>query len=169
MEAECYNELVDKGGCPSHPISLGRDILYHSGEYRKILSFWQNGLDQWTVFRYQLFEWNYFRSNQRFQRRSRHRFSSYCQKLPDHLSRQGFVHAFQLDENPDEQDKLTTWIECLGCESIKHKMHLCDVNRRQPQFNEAWKNLIDSGVLSPLDTAESLWAFPPGDSATYRG
>ena len=38
-EIKYYNTLVNKGGRPSHPVSLSRDILENPGEYREILSY----------------------------------------------------------------------------------------------------------------------------------
>ena len=51
-ETECYNTLVREGGRPSHPVSLGRDVLEDPGEYREILSYWQLDGDgrAWIVF-----------------------------------------------------------------------------------------------------------------------
>jgi hypothetical protein len=40
-ETEYYNTLIREGGRPSHPVSLGRDVLEDPGEYREILSYWQ--------------------------------------------------------------------------------------------------------------------------------
>ena len=40
-QTEYYNTLIREGGRPSHPVSLGRDILEDPGEYREILSYWQ--------------------------------------------------------------------------------------------------------------------------------
>jgi hypothetical protein len=42
-ETEYYNTLINEGGRPSHPISLGSDILENYGEYYEILSRWQKG------------------------------------------------------------------------------------------------------------------------------
>jgi hypothetical protein len=41
-ETEYYNTLVAEGGRPSHPVSLGRDVIENPEEYREILSYWQS-------------------------------------------------------------------------------------------------------------------------------
>jgi hypothetical protein len=42
QQTEYYKTLVNKGGRPSHPVSLGRDVIENPGEYREILSYWQS-------------------------------------------------------------------------------------------------------------------------------
>ncbi|KAG4437684.1 hypothetical protein IFR05_006846 [Cadophora sp. M221] len=54
-QTECYNTLITEGGRPSHPVSLGRDILENPGEHHEILSYWQLVSDDaegrtWEVF-----------------------------------------------------------------------------------------------------------------------
>ncbi|KAK0104850.1 hypothetical protein ONS95_005116 [Cadophora gregata] len=56
-ETRFYDTLVREGGRPSHPVSLGRDVLENPGEYREILSFWNHGLKDWEVFHPQMSEW----------------------------------------------------------------------------------------------------------------
>ncbi|KAF2193575.1 hypothetical protein K469DRAFT_745128 [Zopfia rhizophila CBS 207.26] len=41
-ETKAYHALVSDGGRPSHPLSLLEDIVKSPGEYREILSFWQD-------------------------------------------------------------------------------------------------------------------------------
>jgi len=57
-QTECYNSLISEGGRPSHPVSLGRDILEDPGEYREILSYWQiRSHEKWQVFWSQMGNW----------------------------------------------------------------------------------------------------------------
>jgi hypothetical protein len=65
-EMEYYNTLVREGGRPSHPVSLGRDVLEEPGEYREILSYWQLVNHDaegrvWKVLGSQIYEWQQFR------------------------------------------------------------------------------------------------------------
>lgn len=69
QQTENYNELVKHGGRPSHPLSRLEDIVKDPGEYREILSFWQDGRDdRWMVFGAQSRRWYDFRRLQRFAR-----------------------------------------------------------------------------------------------------
>ena len=40
LEKEAYRALLADGGCASHPVSLGFDIIYNPGEFKDILWFW---------------------------------------------------------------------------------------------------------------------------------
>jgi hypothetical protein len=65
QQAKYYNTLVNEGGRPSHPVSLGRDNLEDPGEYREILSYWQLVNHDaegrvWKVFGSQMCEWKRF-------------------------------------------------------------------------------------------------------------
>lgn len=63
-ETKYYNTLVNEGGRPSHPVSLGRDIIEDPREYREILSYWQRGENDWKVFESQMGRWKKFRRRQ---------------------------------------------------------------------------------------------------------
>ncbi|KAF2189914.1 hypothetical protein K469DRAFT_683268 [Zopfia rhizophila CBS 207.26] len=69
-QTEAYHALVNDGGRPSHPLSLLEDIVKSPGEYREILSFWQDRgkPDDWKVFMDQLSRWEDFRRLQKFAR-----------------------------------------------------------------------------------------------------
>ena len=63
------------------------------------------------------------------------------------LTEHGFTQSFQLDEDPERQDKLTTWIEYLDFEYWWYDKDMRFVKRHQPQYDEAWKKLVDLKVL----------------------
>jgi hypothetical protein len=69
-ETEYYEELLNRGGRPSHPISLEYDVAKSLPEYREILSFWQrnpDGPDAWKgVFSCQLGSGKLFASTNNF-------------------------------------------------------------------------------------------------------
>jgi hypothetical protein len=81
------------------------------------------------------------------------------------LKKHGFTQSVQLHEDPEQQDKLTTWIEFLNYEYRRYDSCIDTINRLQPQFDKAWKTLVDSKVLRPLETPEFLWDLM---SATQR-
>ncbi|KAH8757978.1 hypothetical protein F5883DRAFT_683243, partial [Diaporthe sp. PMI_573] len=70
------------------------------------------------------------------------------------LAEYGFTQPFQFDDNPTQQDKLTTWIEYLGYECWVHYRYASRVKRMQPKYDVAWKKLVESSVLRPFETKE---------------
>ncbi|TAQ88568.1 hypothetical protein B7494_g3121 [Chlorociboria aeruginascens] len=163
VETEHYNALISDGGRPSHPISLGRDILKDPGEYREIISYWQKGCHDersWQVFGSQRGYWESFRKHQQRMRKSS-RFPVYCQRVQDRLRRHGFERPFQLHKDLEQQEKLTTWIEFLqvqyeACDSYENI-----VVRDQSKYDEAWKTLEETKVLRPWETAEYIGSHIP--------
>jgi len=163
-QAEYYNTLVDEGGRPSHPVSLGRDIIETPGEYREILSFWQRGSNDWKVFGRQMGEWRRFRAWQQ-NNREEGRFPKYVEGVKGGLAEHEFTRSFQLDEDLERQDKLTTWIEYLDYEYWWYDKDMRFVKRHQPRYDEAWKKLVDSKVLRSSETEEFICNI---DSAFQR-
>lgn len=140
-ETEYYNGLINDGGRPSHPISLGYDIAKNGEKYREILSFWQTDPDHpdsWKVYGCQLVEWESFREHQRSERKKG--FSAYCQRLHDRLARHGFKQPFQLDEELYRQDKTATWIEFLNYEYWKYDISAGVVSLRQSRHDKAGRS-----------------------------
>ncbi|KAF8857851.1 hypothetical protein BDZ45DRAFT_422902 [Acephala macrosclerotiorum] len=154
-ETEYYNTLVNEGGRPSHPVSLGQNIIEDPGEYREILSYWQRGENDWKVFGSQMGEWREFR---RWQRKNREdgRFPKYVEGVKQGLAEHGFTRSFELDADPERQDKLTTWVEFLDYEYWWYDIDMRFVKRLQPQYDEAWKELTDTQVLRPDETEEFI-------------
>jgi hypothetical protein len=140
-ETEYYNTLIREGGRPSHPVSLGRDVLEDPGEYREILSYWQlhNGDAEnrkWKMFRSQMCEWQIFLEYQR-EHRQEGRFPTYINALKRSFARHDFTRPYQLDEDPERQDKLTTWIEFLDYEYWIYDRYMATLKLRQPMYDEA--------------------------------
>ncbi|MCJ1246658.1 hypothetical protein MMC30_003867 [Trapelia coarctata] len=152
-ETGYYNRLVNEGGRPSHPISLGRDIITDPGEYREILSFWQIHEEDWMVFGRQLSEWQRFR-DQQCRMREQGRFPVYHQAAQDRLRRNGFERSFRLNEERARQDKPTTWIEFLNYEYMIYEKEAKTIQRLQPRIDEAWKKVVDSKLLGSFETEE---------------
>ena len=152
-ETKHYNTLISEGGRPSHPVSLGRDVLEHP-DYREILSYW-GGENKWEVFQSQMGEWRGFRNYQR-SNRGEGRFLAYIDAVKRSLARHGFTRPVELAEDLDRQDKLTTWIEFLDFEHWFYDKDIRIVKRLQPGYDEAWKELVDSHVLKPNETEEFI-------------
>jgi hypothetical protein len=153
-----YNQLISEGGRPSHPLSLGQAILENPGEYGEILSYWQNERPGWKVFGPQLKNWQEFRQWQ-VSNRSDNRFRKYAEDVKRDLTGHGFRRQFNLQEDPELQDKLTTWIEYLGYEYWWYDGDVELVERRQPLYGKAREELENSGILRLLDTEEAIWSF----------
>ncbi|KAJ4307301.1 hypothetical protein N0V88_000684 [Collariella sp. IMI 366227] len=83
-------------------------------------------------------------------------FPAYAEAVTKRLAEHGFTQTFQLDPDPAQQDKLTTWIEylCYGyCWRDRCIENLRDL---QPEYDDAWKQLVDAGVLKSGETEERL-------------
>ncbi|KAL9013440.1 MAG: hypothetical protein Q9173_001867 [Seirophora scorigena] len=153
-EVEFYNTLIKEGGRPSHPINLGPGVAQDPGEYREILSVWQHQSDfhgTWKVFRAQMHEWRAFRLYQRDHREGG-RFPGYVELVKRSLARHDFARLFEPIEDLEHQDKLTTWIEFLDYEYWLYDKDMRFVKHGQPQYDEAWKELVDSHVLRHFET-----------------
>ena len=160
---ENYNILVNEGGRPSWPVGLGRDIRENPGEYREILSYWQlvDGDAEnrtWEVFEQQVRRWRGFGKWQRFSREEG-RFCKHVERVKGRLAKHGFTRPFQLENDLEQQDTLTTWIEYLGYEYWFYDKDMNYVKRNQPDYDKAWKELVDSRVLRPFETEKSLFDF----------
>ncbi|KXX80631.1 hypothetical protein MMYC01_203397 [Madurella mycetomatis] len=86
-------------------------------------------------------------------------FPEYIAEAKRHLAKHGFTRSFQLDEDPARQDKLTTWIEYLNFEYSYHDRYKRSIKRLRPKYNEAWKKLVDSEVLRPGETDETVYTI----------
>ena len=159
-EMKYYNTLVSEGGRPSHPVSLGPDVIEDPGKYREILSYWQVVNHDaegrvWRVFASQKARWRAFREWQQ-KNRENGRFPTYFEGVKQGLAEHEFTRTFQLDQDPERQDKLTTWIEYLDYEYRWYDKDMRFVKLHQPEYDAAWKELVDSQVLRPSETQEFI-------------
>jgi hypothetical protein len=83
-------------------------------------------------------------------------FSKYAERMKKRLAKYGFSRPFQLKSDLLRQDTLTTWIEYLGYEYRFYDQYASYVKRFQRVHDKAWKNLVDSGVLSAGETIEVI-------------
>ena len=86
-------------------------------------------------------------------------FDEYNEALRTLLAQYGFTRPFQVEEDPQRQDKATEWIEYMGYEHAMHYMHTRALKRLQPAFDEEWKTLVDSIVLQPHETQETFLGY----------
>ena len=156
-ETECYNTLVNDGGRPSHPIRFLEHVVRSPGRYREILSFWQDHPDEWRVFGKQSERWRDFRRHQRSMREDG-RFAEYAADAKDRLARHNFTRLFRLNEDLNQQNRLMTWIEYLNYEYRIRNNYMHSVQHDQSQYDNAWKDLLDSNVLDPSETENTICA-----------
>jgi hypothetical protein len=160
-EQEAYDALVAGGGRPSHPLRLIQDVLAAPGEYRDILTFWQDRPDEWQVFTKQLRRWRRFRQFQASERRSDGSFPLYAHRVETYLAHRHdfeFPPAFrtaagELKEDPAGQSKLATWIEYLFFEHVQSSTYKQSMAKHTRDYLEAWDALVKSGVLDPAEEA----------------
>ncbi|KAL8913492.1 MAG: hypothetical protein Q9171_001680 [Xanthocarpia ochracea] len=166
-EVECYSTLIKEGGRPSHPINLGPSVAQDPGDYREILSVWlrrSHAHDGWMVFEAQMHEWRAFRQYQRHHREGG-RFPKYVELVKRSLARHEFTRPFEPLEDLEHQDELTTWVEFLDYEYWLYDKDMRFLERRQPQYDEAWKELVGSHILRHFETEAFVCSI---DSAFYH-
>ena len=93
-------------------------------------------------------------------------FLDYVDAVKRRLARHGFTRPFQLLEDPQQQDALTTWIEYLGFEYWWLDRHQDSVNRLEPDYNERWQQMVVLKVLKPHETKDFIRTTP---SSMERG
>jgi len=81
-------------------------------------------------------------------------FPEYTERIKKRLSKYGFTRPFQLESDLSRQDSITTWIEYLAYEYWFYDQHASYIKRFQRKHDEAWKKLVDSGVLRPRESYE---------------
>lgn len=100
-------------------------------------------------------EWQRFRKYQR-SNSEEGRFPIYINAVKRSFARHEFTRPFELNEDLERQGKLTTWIEFVDYEYWLYKKGMRFVKRHQPQYDEAWKKLVDSKILRPFETEEFI-------------
>jgi hypothetical protein len=158
------------------------EVARNPGAYRETLLPWQDWPEadppEWDVFGRQMQHWWEFRQWQTFNRTKgaptivwdgtyvavynvffrnfRRASPDYTEALKKLLEQYGFTQTFQLQDDPASQDELTTWIEYLGYACAAHYRYTRLVRHHQPTYDEAWKALVNTGVLRPFETQEYL-------------
>ncbi|KAI0198796.1 hypothetical protein F4808DRAFT_462378 [Astrocystis sublimbata] len=177
-ERDNCNQLMNEGGRPLYSIDLIDDVAANPEAHRDMLRPWRSDRDGdnpgWEVFADQLQSWTRFRKFQEYYRREevyfypageikqnfltdfRHTSPTYFDAAKKLLEHYGFRRPFELEHDPKQQDKLTTWIEYLVFMYAIHYMWTCVAKKERPAYDRAWKKLVDAKVLRPSDTEEWL-------------
>lgn len=116
--------------------------------------------DDWCVFGPQMLRWMRFREWQA-RRRTLHKsyISEYTQWAKRFLLNRHSYTApvdFKFEEDPKQQDQLTTFIEYLTYEYNFYTERYAWYERRGKWYDKQWKKLVDSGVLRPYETEEFI-------------
>ena len=155
-EREAFRALAADGGRPIHPINRLRNVLAAPGEYRDILTYWQDRPDEWQVFTKQLARWKEFRAFQASERQRYPRdFAHYTQMIRAFLGHQHgfeFPTSFRTSEGGLHADsacqgKMATWVEYLYYEYRQHDSYKRVLEDHEPNYHKACMALIDSRVL----------------------
>lgn len=83
-------------------------------------------------------------------------FPGYVDAVKRRLAQHGFTRQFQLHEDPKQQDRLATWIEYLNFEYWWLDRYTRAIRRRKPERDKAWQELVDTGILKPGETRQSI-------------
>jgi hypothetical protein len=178
--------MVEDGGRPMVPADLIDQVFEDPSAYREMLLPWMefpraNPPDVSTVLTAQLLNWRYFRTWQKYNRvldsdpdpsrsASKYFYARFLRHSPDYtealrtlLALYDFNRPFELHDDPARQDALTTWIEYVGWVCASHYRFARLVEKHQPAHDEAWKTLVDTGLLRRNETREYLetmeWGF----------
>ncbi|KAK8861834.1 hypothetical protein PGQ11_008069 [Apiospora arundinis] len=185
LEKELYRKLVQAGGRPCYPIDMLDDVMRDPKAHRELLKPWMYHAEQktpdWQVFDRQLKQWQGFREWQSrhrgvtdpahyqnlaveklykyFKRRRTPDFSGYTEAVKILLHKQGFQHPFELREDAEQQDRLSTWMEYLAFAYCFYEQSAAVVTHSSFQrFNERCDARQDyaaaNAALSQLKEAE---------------
>ena len=148
-EREAYNALVTDGGRPSHPISLGSDVLNNPGKYKDIIWFWQffiYGFEFEQDFQKQLALWKDFREFQDRARRFyllRKRFHEYEAAVRESWEDAQLPWDIKIHEDRHKQNRLENWNEFRSFYYRKLKAQRKRMPLVEKKFFESWQKLED--------------------------
>ena len=127
---EAYYALVAGGGLPSHPVTLGYDVIDNPGryeQYKDILWFWHfGGGGDYSEFRRQLIEWKEFREYQDRKRRyyvPRKRFQEYENLIRESQADANCNWHLRVLEDRHQQSRLEDWNEFRALYYRRLKAH----------------------------------------------
>ncbi|KAL8383710.1 hypothetical protein RB595_010761 [Gaeumannomyces hyphopodioides] len=79
-------------------------------------------------------------------------FSDYVDATKRRLARHGFTRPFELNQDPEQQRKLETWIEYLSFEYWWLDQFMRAIECRKERGDKVSQELKDTGVLQPIET-----------------
>ncbi|KAG4278814.1 hypothetical protein FPRO04_06135 [Fusarium proliferatum] len=83
-------------------------------------------------------------------------FQGYAEAMKHRLARHDFTRPFELDENPEKQDNLTTWIEYLNYECWWLDKYTSNTERLELKHDELWQELVNKKILKSHETKDFL-------------
>ncbi|KAK5215031.1 hypothetical protein LTR72_011884 [Exophiala xenobiotica] len=116
-QLEAYHDLVADGGRPSHPVTLGWDVIENPNnyeQYKDIIWFWHGAGGYYTVFFTQLMEWRRFREMQDKMRTyyiPKNRFQDYQDAVRESQADAGCTWDLRVLEDRHQQNQLEDWNE----------------------------------------------------------
>lgn len=134
------------GGQPSHPHSLGADVLDNPGEYKDILWFWHS--KGWTglEFQHQLIEWKSFRQWQERVRKfyiPRNRFSEYKNTIRESQDDLAYAWDIRVYEDQHKQNRLEDWNEFRSIYQKRLIEQRTVLPTKEEEAVRIWKQLED--------------------------
>lgn len=152
-EVEAYHTLVAEGGRPSHPVTLGYDVVDDPEkyeQYKNILSFWHfGGSGYYNEFRYQLIQWRKFRETQEKIRKSyvpRNKFQEYENHILESQEDLGCKWNLRVLADRHEQNRLEDWNEFRAVfyrrlRAIKNKKRIELAEQNLSTYKEKFEDL----------------------------
>lgn len=146
-EKEAYDRLIAEGGRPSHPISLGFDVLDNPGPYKDILLFWRFTYPDFQhEFRKQLQTWREFRKHQETVRRyyvPLKRFHEYEEKIQESQEDLQYKWDLTLQQDQHKQNRLEDWNEFRAFYYRRLKAQRKRIEPKEKEFLRINKELED--------------------------
>ncbi|KAI9675745.1 MAG: hypothetical protein M1817_001112 [Caeruleum heppii] len=172
-EREAHQALVDEHGRPCYSIELGFDVFDDPGQYKDIISYWQEegGLTASTapyrrsVFLVQLNRWKKFRQLQQDIRQHYHirrkPFSEYRRKVLERRRRHGLDGDVHLLEDRDQQTELTDWMEYQDVQIRHYERLKKEVEEAQTRLESSQRALVEAGVpgVEGLDELDNFGVY----------
>ena len=166
LEKEAYNALVADGGQPSHPVSLGFDVLDNPGQYEGILWALHSLFDCYmSEFRVQHIKWQRFQEYQKKMRQwyiERGIFHDYQNTVRE--GQEGVLSPWDLDVNEDDrnQNRLQHWIEFRAFYYRKARAQQSRIEPAEQKYLQRKRELdaFETGLSSPVqgdDTFAKAW------------
>lgn len=157
-EKRFCEKLVKDGARPWYDVHRIDEISKNPRKHDEILRYWQGSYakedpDHWFVFGGQWQRWKQFREWQG-QTRQQGRISQ-CTDRCKELVKNTSTSSFELNQDPERQDKLATWIEYLSYECTIYDQH-ARYKHSEPRYIKALKKLQDSRILRPHETVEFI-------------
>ncbi|KAH7016808.1 hypothetical protein EDB80DRAFT_703494 [Ilyonectria destructans] len=172
---EDYHDLINDGGRGFVSISLDPHRSRPWQKWDEKLDFWQTtkralGAKYYRIYQKQLDRWEKFRKwqgDQRGDEEDDSRFLEHAKSMQHRLAEHGFTRSFQLSRDPEQQDRLTTWIEYVNFECWSADNLAKQVKDEEPAYEQLFQDKLRSiDIVDHSVTKESLRL--PGALSKYK-